>query len=318
MSIETHPPQLAVAAPVNLPNAGDAPAPIEFIDCSAQYRGRNLPNTMSVDVEDYFQVSAFDDIISRDDWDNIAPRVANNIDRILDIFAEHSVKSTFFVLGWVCRRMPEMVKKISDAGHEIASHGEDHRRVWTKSPEQAFHDFDSTRKLLEDTSGVKVTGYRAPSFSIGARNIWAHDLLREAGYLYSSSIFPVSHDHYGFPGAPRFPFRFKKDGLLEIPPTSIRRFGRNFPCAGGGYFRLFPYFYTANGIKSVNEKEQMPTVFYFHPWEIDPEQPKVEGIPLKTRFRHYVNLTRFESRLRKLSSDFKWSRMDTVFLKDGG
>ncbi|MFK8053043.1 MAG: XrtA system polysaccharide deacetylase [Woeseiaceae bacterium] len=273
---------------------------------------------MSVDVEDYFQVSAFDNIISRDDWDSIAPRVADNMDRILDLFAEQSVKSTFFTLGWVCRKMPDIVKKIAAAGHEVASHGEDHLRVWTKTPEQALEDFSSTRKLLEDTAGVQVKGYRAPSFSIGARNVWAHDLLQEAGYQYSSSIFPVSHDHYGFPDAPRFPFKFREDGILEVPLTSLRRFGRNWPCAGGGYFRLFPYAYTAGATRAVNEKEQMPTVFYFHPWEIDPGQPRVEGIPLKTKFRHYVNLTRFEGRLRRLTGEFNWSRMDEIFLNEHG
>ncbi|MEM7765616.1 MAG: XrtA system polysaccharide deacetylase [Pseudomonadota bacterium] len=293
-------------------------APFQFVDCSAAYRGKDLPNAMSVDVEDYFQVSAFDDIISRDDWAGIEPRIADNMDRILDVFAEHEVRSTFFILGWVCRRLPQVIKKIAEAGHEVASHGDDHRRVWTKTPDEAFEDFSSTKKLLEDTSGVAVTGYRAPSFSIGARNLWAHDLLQEAGYQYSSSIFPVSHDHYGFPEAPRFPFKFRDDGLLEVPPTTVQRFGRNWPCAGGGYFRLFPYAYTAGGIRHVNQAEQMPAVFYFHPWEIDPDQPRVEGIPLKTRFRHYVNLKRFESRLTRLASEFRWSRMDEIYLRDDG
>ena len=296
----------------------EVPASFDFIDCSDRYRGKDLPNAMSVDVEDYFQVSAFDDVISRDDWDSIKPRVADNMDRILDLFAEQGVKSTFFTLGWVCRRMPDIVRKIANAGHEVASHGEDHRRVWTKSPEQALEDFSSTRKLLEDTAGVAVTGYRAPSFSIGARNVWAHDLLGEAGYQYSSSIFPVSHDHYGFPNAPRFPFKFHQDGLLEVPLTSLHKFGRNWPCAGGGYFRLFPYGYSAGAMRSVNKNEQMPTIFYFHPWEIDPDQPRVPNIPLKTRFRHYVNLSRFENRLRRLTSDFRWGRMDDIFLRQHG
>lgn len=303
------------ASGVAVAEDGDAPArAFEFIDCSERYRDRDLPNAMSVDVEDYFQVSAFDDVISRDDWDSIACRIPSNVDRLLQLFDEFDAKATFFTLGWVCRRMPEVVRRIADAGHEVASHGDDHRRVWTKSRAEAFEDFSATRKLLEDTSGVAVTGYRAPSFSIGPDNVWAHDLLQEAGYEYSSSIFPIRHDHYGFPAAPRFPFRFRQGGLLEVPLSTFRQFGRNLPCAGGGYFRLFPYAYTARGIRGINRDERMPAIFYFHPWEIDPGQPRVDGIPLRTRFRHYVNLTRFEGRLARALGEFRWSRMDEIFL----
>lgn len=296
--------------------AESPPVDHEFVDCSGAYRGKGLPNAMSVDVEDYFQVSAFDDAISRNDWDSMPARLPRNIDRILQIFADRDTKATFFTLGWVCRKWPELIRRIADEKHEIASHGDDHRRVWTKSPRQAFEDFASTRKLLEDTSGTRVTGYRAPSFSIGPGNSWAHELLQEAGYLYSSSIFPISHDHYGFPGAPRFPFRLRSGGLLEVPLSSFRKFGRNLPCAGGGYFRLFPYWYTARAIRGINEAEQMPSIFYFHPWEIDPEQPRVDGISRVSRFRHYVNLDRFEQRLCRALDEFQWSRMDDVFLRD--
>lgn len=307
------------ASGVAVPDDGAAAVQdFEFIDCSERYRDRDLPNAMSVDVEDYFQVSAFDDVISRDDWDSIACRVPANVDRLLQLFDDAGAKATFFTLGWVCRRMPEVVRRIADAGHEVASHGDDHRRVWTKSRAEAFEDFSSTRKLLEDTSGVAVTGYRAPSFSIGPDNVWAHELLQEAGYEYSSSIFPISHDHYGFPAAPRFPFRFRQGGLLEVPLSTFRMFGRNLPCAGGGYFRLFPYAYTARGIRGINRDERMPAIFYFHPWEIDPGQPRVDGIPLRTRFRHYVNLSRFEGRLKRALGEFRWSRMDEIFLgRDG-
>lgn len=298
--------------------SGDGDVATDFIDASAAFRAQNLPNAMSVDVEDYFQVSAFERHIPRSEWPNIPPRLPANVDRILQIFADSDTLATFFTLGSVCERMPEVIRRIADAGHEIASHGYDHDRVWTQAPAQFRDDVTKTRKILEDVSGKRVRGYRAPSFSIGQNNLWAFDVLQDTGHEYSSSIFPISHDHYGLPSAPRFPYRLRKDGILEVPPTTISRFGRNWPCAGGGYFRLLPMLYSVNAIRSVCEHEHMPAVFYFHPWEIDPGQPRVPGIPLKSRFRHYVNLARMESRLVRLLETFRWGRMDTIYCGNGG
>lgn len=292
---------------------GDAPVTAGFIDESARFRGRNLPNAMSIDVEDYFQVSAFEAHIPRSEWPTITPRLPANVDRILQLLADTNTSATFFTLGSVCERMPEVIRRIADAGHEIASHGYDHDRIWTLTPEQFREDVTKTRKILEDTSGTRIRGYRAPSFSIGQNNLWSLDVLKKTGHDYSSSIFPISHDHYGLPSAPRFPYRTHKDGILEVPPTTITQFGRNWPCAGGGYFRLLPMTYSINAIRRVCEREQMPAVFYFHPWEIDPGQPRVPGIPLKTRFRHYVNLSRMEARLARLLKTFRWDRMDTIY-----
>ena len=273
-----------------------------------------LVNAMSVDVEDYYQVSAFEGVISRDQWAGIPSRIPRNVDKILEIFDGAGVHATFFVLGWVCKQHPGLVKRIADAGHEIASHGDDHARVGTMDREAFLADSESTRKLLEDTSGRRVIGYRAPSFSIGQGTLWAHDVLAEAGFEYSSSIFPVSHDHYGLPDSPRFPYRVADDRLLEIPMSTVRVFGRNWPCSGGGYFRLMPYRYSNWCTTRINRDERKPVVFYFHPWELDPGQPRVQGISAKARFRHYLNLDRFEARLRRMLADFSWDRMDKVFL----
>ena len=268
---------------------------------------------MTVDVEDYFQVSAFEKHIAREDWPRITSRLPRNVDRILQIFSDAGVSATFFTLGSVCERMPDVIRRIADAGHEIGSHGYDHERIWKLTPEQFKNDVAKTRRILEDISGKAVRGYRAPSFSIGERNLWALDVLQETGHVYSSSIFPISHDHYGLPSAPRFPFRVRAGGILEVPPTTVSQFGRNWPCAGGGYFRLLPLAYSIAALRRVSQREQMPAVFYFHPWEIDPQQPRVPGIPLKTRFRHYVNLSRMEARLIRLLDTFQWGRMDSIY-----
>lgn len=287
---------------------------MSFIPVDDIYRGRNLANAMSVDVEDYFQVSAFENLVSRDDWADIASRIPSNIAKILAIFDAKNIKATFFTLGWVCEHYPEVVRSIADAGHEIASHGSEHSRIGTLSPKQFRNDVESTRKRLEDLSGTAVTGYRAPSFSIGRKTLWAHDVLAEAGYQYSSSIFPVTHDHYGIPDAPRFPFRSASGAILEIPMSSLRLFGRNWPCAGGGYFRLMPLSYSKWAVKRINVQERMPAIFYFHPWEIDPEQPRIPGVSAKTRFRHYLNLEKFEFRLTQMLESFRWDRVDNIFL----
>lgn len=274
-----------------------------------------ITNALTVDVEDYFQVSAFEPHIHRSDWDSIPCRVERNMDRILDLFAEQGVHATFFTLGWVAERYPHLVRRIVDEGHELASHGYEHVRVINQDSAAFEADVTRTKQLLEDLGGVEVKGYRAASYSIGEKNLWALDVLHEAGYRYSSSIYPIKHDLYGMPSAPRFAFRPKPDGILEIPVTTVMVGGRKLPCGGGGYFRLFPYRLSRWAMKRVNDQDRQACLFYFHPWEIDPDQPRQQGLPLKTRFRHYLNLGRTEGRLRRLLRDFRWDRMDRVFLK---
>jgi polysaccharide deacetylase family protein (PEP-CTERM system associated) len=272
-----------------------------------------IVNAMTVDVEDYFQVAAFEDRISRSDWDRLPCRVDANTHRVLDVFAEHGVKGTFFTLGWVAERYPGLVRRLVAEGHEIASHGYDHTRLNEFDRDQLREDLLRTKGLLEDLAGTAVLGYRAPSYSIGARNLWALDVVQETGHVYSSSIYPIRHDLYGMPDAPRFPFRLRPDAILEIPVTTLRFAERNFPCGGGGYFRLMPYPLYRWAMRRVNDTDRQPGMFYFHPWEIDPTQPRVEGASLRSRFRHYVNLDTMEARLRRLLGDFQWGRMDEVF-----
>jgi polysaccharide deacetylase family protein (PEP-CTERM system associated) len=270
-------------------------------------------NAMTVDVEDYFQVSAFEPHFAPSDWDRIELRVDRNVDRILELFAAHGVKATFFVLGWVAQRRPEMVRRIVAQGHELASHGFNHTRV-TNQERDAFRcDVTDTKRLLEDTAGCEVIGYRAATYSINEHNMWALDVLAETGHRYSSSIYPIEHDLYGIPDAPRFRFKVGASQLTEIPITTVSLLGKNWPCGGGGYFRLFPYAVTRWAIKRVNEAEGQSAVFYFHPWEIDPGQPRVPGVSLRTRFRHYLNLDRVERRLDRLLGDFRWDRLDRAF-----
>ncbi len=273
-----------------------------------------IQNALTIDVEDYFQVSAFSAHIKREDWTNIPCRVESNIERILALLASNDTKATFFTLGWIAERYPQMVRSIVEQGHEIASHGYGHLRVTDQSIQEFSEDISRSKMLLEDISGEVVLGYRAPSFSIGKNNLWALDELLKAGYRYSSSIYPIQHDHYGMPDAPRFGFYPQgKDGLLELPITTIRLGNRNFPAGGGGFFRLFPYALSRWLIRHVNDHDQKATIFYFHPWEIDPGQPRQSHIGIKTRFRHYVNLDRTQARLETLIQDFKWGRMDQVF-----
>ena len=270
-------------------------------------------NAMTVDVEDYFQVQAFADSIDRAAWHRIAPRVEANVDRILEQFASARVSATFFTLGWIAERHKPMVRRIVAAGHELASHGYDHTRADAQDPPTFGTDVSRTRLLLEDIGGVAVHGYRAATFSIGARNPWAFRLLEDAGYTYSSSVNPIRHDLYGMPDAPRVPFRPEGGALWEIPMTTLRAFGRNWPCSGGGYFRLLPYSVFRQGLRLVNQREGRPGVFYFHPWEVDPNQPRVADCSWKSRFRHYTNLSRMTARLDRLLRDFVWDRMDRVF-----
>ncbi len=271
-------------------------------------------NAMTIDVEDYFQVSAFAPYIRRDHWNGLECRVERNVDRILHLLAEHETRATFFTLGWIAERYPALVRRIVAAGHELASHGYGHERASDLSPEALRQDLARAKQVLEDLGGVPVLGYRAPSFSIGKGNLWAFDVLRETGHQYSSSVYPIAHDHYGMPDSPRTPY-FVREGLLEIPITTLRIFERNLPSSGGGYFRLLPYALSRWMLKRVNVQEAQPAVFYFHPWEIDPDQPRVQGIDAKSRFRHYVNLSRTEGRIARLLKDFNWGRMDEVFLK---
>lgn len=271
-----------------------------------------IVNALSVDVEDYFQVSAMAPRIRREDWDRIPCRIERNVDLLLGLFDEHGAKATFFTLGWIAQRYPGLVRRIVDAGHELASHGDSHLRASEQSPQDFLADIVRAKAVLQDIAGVPVQGYRAPSFSIGAGNLWAFDCLEQAGYRYSSSVYPVQHDHYGMPDAPRFPYR-PGERLTEIPVTTARALGRNLPAGGGGYFRLLPYAVSRWAIKRVNQQDRQPAIFYTHPWEFDPEQPRVADIDWKTRFRHYVNLHRTESRLRRLVQDFKWDRVDRVF-----
>jgi len=278
--------------------------------------GQPLRNAMTVDVEDYFQVSAFERYISRQDWDSIKPRVYENTAKILDLFGEYQIQATFFTLGWVAERYPELIKRMVAEGHEVASHGFEHIRVTEQTPEQFKSDVTKTKMLLEDISGCPVSGYRAASYSIGANNLWALPILEEAGYRYSSSIYPVKHDLYGMPDAPRVAFNPNNTAdLLEIPITTIRCFGRNMPCGGGGFFRLYPYVLSKWAYRYINSVEKQPGIFYFHPWEIDPDQPVQANLSVKTRFRHYLNLSKMETRLRNLLSDFSWDTMQHVFLE---
>ena len=267
---------------------------------------------MTVDVEDYFQVSAFEKIISRDNWNECQYRVEKNTYKILELFSKYEAKATFFVLGWVAERSPGLIKAIVEQGHELASHGYSHKRVTDLTPEEFRADLVKSSDILEQTGSVKLKGYRAPSYSIVESNLWAHEILAECGFVYSSSVYPIKHDHYGIPDAPRFKYETAAPGLIEFPISTIKKFGRNFPAGGGGFFRLYPYAVSKWAINTLNREDGAASIFYFHPWEIDPGQPAQENIPLKTRFRHYLNLDKTEKRLEKLLQDFQWVRMDSM------
>ncbi|UCV17332.1 XrtA system polysaccharide deacetylase [Ferribacterium limneticum] len=273
-------------------------------------------NALTIDVEDYFQVSAFAPHIPRSDWAIRECRVERNVDCILAMLDKHDTKGTFFTLGWLAERYPQVVRRIVDNGHELASHGYGHERASDQTPESFFADINLAKLILEDISGHDVKGYRAPSFSIGEKNLWAFECLERAGYRYSSSIYPIRHDHYGMPNAPRHAHTI--GSLVEIPCTTLRFLNRNWPASGGGYFRLMPYSLSRWMIERINRVDQLPAVFYFHPWEVDTGQPRIPGISAKTRFRHYVNIHRMEQRLNRLLADFEWGRMDELFLEPLG
>lgn len=269
-------------------------------------------NALSVDVEDWFQVGAFENVIERKDWGSLECRVERNTDAVLSLFDTAGVKGTFFTLGWIAERYPQLIRRIADAGHEVASHGWDHKRVFLMSAPDFAADLVRARNMLEDISGTSVTGYRAPSFSIDARTPWAHDALAEAGYAYSSSVAPVVHDHYGWPDAPRFAFKPVSGGdLIELPVTTAKFAGRTLAAGGGGFFRLLPYAFSRWAIRQVNAAGQ-PAIIYFHPWEIDPDQPRVAGAPIKSKIRHYTNLSVMAAKLKRLVDDFEWGRVDEV------
>ncbi|PHV12119.1 XrtA system polysaccharide deacetylase [Chitinimonas sp. BJB300] len=276
-------------------------------------RSNAITNALTIDVEDYFQVSAFAPYIPREEWDQRPCRVERNVECILRMLDDAGVKATFFTLGWIAERYPQLVRQIVAGGHELASHGYGHQRVSDLSEAAFFADISSAKQILESISGQEVKGYRAPSFSIGQGNLWAFDCLRRAGYRYSSSIYPIVHDHYGMPDAPRFAHAVR-EGLLEVPVSTVRWQGKNWPSSGGGYFRLMPYPLSRWLLQRINQTDCQAAIFYFHPWEIDPDQPRIKGINAKTRFRHYLNLHHMEARLRRLLGDFRWGRMDEVFL----
>jgi polysaccharide deacetylase family protein (PEP-CTERM system associated) len=274
-----------------------------------------LVNGLSVDVEDWFQVGAFEKTIAREDWDGLEHRVEANTDRVLALFADAGVHATFFALGWVAKRYPALIRRIAEAGHEVASHGWAHQRVFTMEPEAFRADLAGARVALEDASGTAVTGYRAPSFSIDKRTPWAHAELAEAGYAYSSSIAPIRHDHYGWPDAPRGAFRpIAGMPLVELPVTIAKFAGREIT-AGGGFFRLLPNGVTDRAVRSANAADTS-AIFYFHPWEVDPGQPRVANAPLKSKFRHYARLGAMAGKLEKLIAAHAWGRMDAIATRE--
>jgi polysaccharide deacetylase family protein (PEP-CTERM system associated) len=276
-------------------------------------QGGAIVNGLSVDVEDWFQVGAFESVIERDDWNSLADRVERNVHAILDMFDEAQVKATFFALGWVAQRHGGLMHEIVLRGHELASHGWDHGRVFRMERKAFAEDIARARKVLEDAAGVRVVGYRAPSFSIDRRTPWAFMELAEQGYAYSSSVAPIGHDHYGWPDAPRFAFRpLPWSELVELPVTTAMFAGKRLAAGGGGFFRVIPYAFTRWAIRQVNGREGRPAIFYFHPWEIDPGQPRVAGAPLKSRLRHYANLEKMAGKLRQLVHEFAWGRMDLL------
>ena len=278
-----------------------------------------LLSAMSVDIEDWFQVGAFETVIDRADWDGLEHRVEQNTEAVLSLFDEAGVKATFFILGWVAERYPQLMQTIAEAGHEIANHGYDHARVFTLTPDQFRADLDRSRKLLEDASGQKVIGYRAPSFSIDQRTPWAHEILAEQGYSYSSSVAPIHHDHYGWAGSPRFAWKpVAQSALIELPVTTVKLGRRVLAAGGGGFFRLLPYALYERSIRKMQRDDGHGAIFYFHPWEIDPDQPRVKDAPIRSKIRHYTNLKTMRAKLLRAGREFKWGRMDELAALEAG
>lgn len=272
-----------------------------------------LLNAMSVDIEDWFQVGAFETVIDRADWDTLEHRVERNTDAVLSLFADTKIKATFFTLGWVAERYPKLMQRIANSGHEIASHGYDHARVYTMSPDQFRKDLERSKKLLEDSSGQAVTGYRAPSFSIDQRTPWAHEILAEQGYRYSSSVAPINHDHYGWSGSPRFSWKpVTGSDLIELPVTTVQVANRVLASGGGGFFRLLPFAVYDWAIAKMQKDDGRGAIFYFHPWELDPDQPRVADAPLRSKLRHYSRLSSMEKKMRRAIKNRNWGRVDEL------
>jgi len=287
--------------------------PSDQVEPKSEPASATRPFAMSVDVEDYLHTWALSPVIKRDDWDHWPSRVEAATMRIIELFDRHDVKSTFFMLGWVAKRAPMLVREIIARGHELASHGYYHDKVHDLSPEAFKKDVQDTRHLLEDLSNTPVRGFRAPSFSINDCCWWAYNQLEEAGYTYSSSLHPISHDHYGMPNAPLSPFHPTDTGFLEIPVATVEVLGRRVSCAGGGHFRLTPYQWSKWCLGRLANEKDRTAAFYFHPWEIDPGQPKVRGLPLRSKLRHYSGLAAMERKLKRLLIDFRWDRMDRLY-----
>lgn len=281
-------------------------------------RQGHILNAMSVDVEDYFQVQALVHSFARPSWEDQELRVEKNMASILDLFAKHDTKATFFTLGWIAERIPSTIKRIVSEGHELASHGYDHKRIFEQNPETFRADIRRTKRILEDLSGTEIRGYRAATFSIREDVLWAYEILAEEGYAYSSSVYPVKHDLYGMSNAPRFAFLpTRSSRIVEYPMTTLKVGNRIFPGGGGGYFRLFPYSLSKQIISRTNTRDRQPFMFYFHPWEIDPGQPRPKSVPLKSRLRHYTNLAQMEAKIERLLTDFSWTRVDQSFVEEG-
>lgn len=274
-------------------------------------------NALTVDVEDYFMVSAFSDIVKFDEWNNYESRVEKNVYIILDTLEKFSTKASFFILGWLARRYPKLVRDIYEAGHEIASHGYNHKVLYNLSPAEFRDDIKVSKKILEDIVGDRIYGYRAPSYSISKTTLWALDILVEEGFIYDSSIFPIFHDIYGFPGSKRSPHMIQtgSGSIMEFPPSTIRILGINIPVAGGGYLRLLPFEFIKYSIKRLNEKEKTMAVIYFHPWEIDVDQPRLKAC-LKSRFRHYINLHKTLSKIEGLLKNFKFKPLKSLYFNE--
>lgn len=272
-------------------------------------------NAMSVDIEDWFQVGAFENTIRRADWDGLEHRVEANTDAVIALFDRCGVKATFFTLGWVGERYPKLMRRIVDAGHELASHGYDHARVFTMTPDEFCADIGRTRSILEDASGQAVTGYRAPSFSIDQRTPWAHEILAEEGYAYSSSVAPLRHDHYGWANSSRFAWRPVKGAAMIELPVTVAAIGPKRIATGGGFFRLLPRALTTHAVRKVNA-DHRPAIFYFHPWDMDPNQPRVANAPLRSRLRHYPRLGAMAGKLEALMRDHAWGRTDQVAARE--
>lgn len=277
-----------------------------------------LINYLTIDVEDYFQVAAFEKVIQPSQWNSYPSRVERNTKKILEIFGTYKVKATFFIVGWTAEQYPSMVKEIASHGHQIACHSYRHQKIYHQTLEEFRQDTKKAKNILEDITGQPIIGYRAPTYSITKKSLWALDILEELGFKWDSSIFPILHDNYGIPDAPRFTYKLPNHDLIEYPITTALIFGRKIPVAGGGYFRILPYWFTRMALKKINQQEKQPVIFYLHPWEVDPNQPKIDHAGWKSRFRHYHNLGRTEERLHYLLQEFQFGPISGTLTNSHG